>query len=234
MMDADNLIGKDVAEIREALRRIETRFDALERLFALTTRDERSGSSGRPSITPVVAPIPFPEKSNQRRDLVAATIRWKATDVRNDRRVRTPDRSTEIVFFGYMLGPISEVNPAIPSTISDVIYDDVLDIYNSDTSASVSYWYRPGGYRDETAVFGFYNHIANLWSWVAVEFWHKLDNPRAMFSTVYGMDGAVLASSFGQILVTFDIGTSNYKTQSLCEDSNYEYGLGFSFNPFYT
>lgn len=169
-MSADYLLGRDIAELRESLRRIEAQLEAWGR----RGQDEAGQAEHRGFISTTSVPraSPFPAAPAKPEHALAASIRWKATDESNSRRVRLPDGSAEIVFFAYMLGPIADVNPGIPADISALIWPNVASLYNSDTSASQRYYYRPTGRNNDTAVLGYYNKAASLWSWILIEFWH--------------------------------------------------------------
>src|SRR5262245_10205523 len=100
-MRSDYLLGRDIAELRESLRRIEAKLEASGNRGQDTVgQRERTGFISTSSF-PRVSPIPVATAKSER--TLTASIGWKATDERNSSRVRLPDGSAEIVFFAYML-----------------------------------------------------------------------------------------------------------------------------------
>lgn len=232
-MSLDYTLGKDAAEIREALRRIEAKLggptDAVSTPLSQGLNEPPVGAVRSPVM---LAYEPVPHKRITPESQRLAPIAWKATDVTNSRRVPTPDRSAEVSFFAFML-PAAEINVTVPATIADSIFPEVQRLYDADVSAKQLYYYRPTGFRGYTCVFGDYIKSHNWWFWMAVEFSHSQDNPNARFSRSYNMRGEFVFASNGWVTQPVNLGVGAYKYNVPYADCDRKEGLGFSFQDFY-
>jgi hypothetical protein len=233
MIDEGYHLGKDIALMQESLCRIEARLDSCSRVKTSSCGETRTEAQQTISHSTLVSPpaVPIP-KEHRRDDRLLSTIRWRATDVSQSKRALAPTGDVEFSFFGFMLDGASGSNSTL---ISQTVWSEVADLYAQDRSATPYYYYRPTGFKGDVCVLGGYSQQLNLWNWVAIEFWHTYSsgpgsgnqNLCCMVFT-YGNDGTMFQSKYGwdpDVLILF----GQYKCRLRYADTDYEYGVGFSF-----
>jgi hypothetical protein len=227
------LLGKDISTIQEALRRLESRLDALEqsRKCRCTSRQQLPIAGSRSSTVWSAAARAAPSTGrSSRRPSGPPPFDWSATDESSTNRIQV---GTDLfTFFAFML---SGNNYAFtdPSTYKDVIWPYVEDLYNSDRSAVLT-GYRPTGWQDRFCVFGLYSGTLGVWNWLAVPFsiyYQDDDRTVCCESWTYGCDGNPVKGANPKTGWDPDVRILMYPYYSLAHyaDCDYEYGLSFGF-----
>ena len=230
-MSTDYLLGKDLAQLQQSICRLEARLNSIELRLPCDSSSSQPEFDPRVSLTPIAiaGAVPPDEK---RAEATTATIAWPTTNVHNIRRVPTPDRAAELVFFGFIL----DIPAYEAQKITDTIWPVVSRMWTDDISLATDYGgYRPTGFRGAyCCVIGFYSRNLNWWNWIAIAYQHVQDNPNARFSKAYNMNGDLISGTakngWDPDVILSAPADEKYKVNARYADADTEWGVHFYFH----